>query len=167
VFDEMNQPITDELFKSAMASFASGVTVVTTMDANNRPFGLTATAFCSVSKSPPLCLVCVASSADPYPAMKDTARFAVNFLSREQTDLSVRFSTHGIDKFDGVSWSAGAETGCALLSAALVSVECVVEATVPAGDHEIFVGLIRRIHAGTGIEPLIFFRGQYFEIRPL
>jgi flavin reductase (DIM6/NTAB) family NADH-FMN oxidoreductase RutF len=160
----MPQHVTDESFKDAMASFASGITVVTTVDAQGVPFGLTATAFCSVSKSPPLCLVCVANSADPYPALKETGRFAVNVLAREQSELSIQFSTHGIDKFAGVEWTTGPKTGCALLSGALVSVECSVETAIPSGDHEVFIGRILGIRPGTGRDPLLYFRGQYADI---
>jgi flavin reductase (DIM6/NTAB) family NADH-FMN oxidoreductase RutF len=161
---EMPQTITDDAFKSAMASFASGVTVVTTVDGRGELFGLTATAFCSVSKSPPLCLVCVAKSADPYPALKETGRFVVNVLSEQQGELSVRFATHGIDKFAGVGWSAGPETGCAILSGSLISIECTVETIVEAGDHEVFIGRMQGIHQGTGLDPLLYYRGRYAEI---
>jgi flavin reductase (DIM6/NTAB) family NADH-FMN oxidoreductase RutF len=106
-------------------------------------------------------LICVAYDADAYPALKETGRFAVNLLSRTQSDLSTRFATHGIDKFDGVSWTAGPETGCALLSGVLVSIECVVETVIPTGDHEVFIGGIRRIHAGTSDDPLVYFRNSY------
>jgi flavin reductase (DIM6/NTAB) family NADH-FMN oxidoreductase RutF len=160
----MPPTIADEVFRSAMASFASGVTVVTTVDGRGASFGLTATAFCSVSKSPPLCLVCVAKAADPYPAMRETGRFAVNLLSQQQGELSVRFATHGIDKFAGVEWSPGPETGCALLSGSLVSIECTVETLVPAGDHDVFVGRIQSIHPGTGLDPLVYYRGRYSEL---
>jgi len=161
---DMPQTITDDLFRSAMASFATGVTVVTMVDGSGGPFGLTATAFCSVSKSPPLCLVCVAKSADPYPALKDTGRFAVNVLSQQQGELSVRFATHGIDKFAGVAWSPGPETGCAILSGSLVSIECIAETIVPAGDHEVFIGRIQAIHPGAGFDPLVYYRGRYSEL---
>jgi flavin reductase (DIM6/NTAB) family NADH-FMN oxidoreductase RutF len=152
----MPQPIADEEFRNAMASFASGVTVVTTVDGRGGPFGLTATAFCSVSKSPPLCLVCVAKAADPYPALQETGRFAVNVLSQQQGELSVRFATHGIDKFAGVEWSPGPETGCALLAGSLVSIECIADTVVPAGDHDVFMGRILGIHRGTGLDPLVY-----------
>jgi len=158
--------VTDELFRHAMSSFASGVTVITTVDASGRPFGMTATAFCSVSREPPLCLVCVADSADAYPALKESGRFAVNVLSSEQSELSARFATHGIDKFEGVAWSEGPETGCAILEGALVTVECLVENVLVAGDHEIFVGSIRRVHAGNAGDPLVYFRGRYVDVRP-
>lgn len=147
-----------------MASFASGVTVVTTLDDDGGHFGMTATAFCSVSRTPPLCLVCVAHSADAYPALKRTKRFAVNVLARDQGELSVRFATHGIDKFQGVPWSPGEATGCAVLTGAVVTVECVVQSEMTAGDHDIFVGAIRRIHPGQALEPLVYFRGAYADL---
>jgi 3-hydroxy-9,10-secoandrosta-1,3,5(10)-triene-9,17-dione monooxygenase reductase component len=90
----------------------------------------------------------------------------VNLLSRAQDDLSARFAVHGIDKFDGVSWTAGPETGCALFSGVLVSLECVVETALPTGDHEVFVGAIRRVHAGASDDPLVYFRGNYAGLVP-
>jgi flavin reductase ActVB len=164
---QMPQAISDDAFKAAMASFASGVTVVTTVDDEGRLFGMTATAFCSVSKSPPLCLVCVATAADPYPALKETGRFAVSVLSRDQGNLSIRFATHGIDKYDGVAWSRGPETGCPLITGALATLECAVETVVPAGDHEVFIGRILGIRVEPRGEPLVYFRGRYSELGEL
>jgi len=159
----MSEGVSDEAFRAAMASFASGVTIVTTIDDDGRPCGMTATAFCSVSRRPPLCLVCVAHSADAYPALKRTKRFAVNVLSRDQAAISVRFATHGIDKFDGVPWSAG-ETGCPVLHGALAAVECVVDSEMTTGDHDILVGAIGRIHLGLATEPLVYFRCAYADL---
>lgn len=148
-----------------MASFAAGVTVVTALDGRGSPLGLTATAFSSVSKTPPLCLVCVSRDAEAYPAIRETGRFAVNFLTVEQQPLSSRFATHGLDKFDGVAWVRGKATGCPLLEGALASVECQLQATIPAGDHDVFLGAIDGIVVGTG-EPLVYFRGRYGDVTP-
>jgi flavin reductase (DIM6/NTAB) family NADH-FMN oxidoreductase RutF len=159
----MGDPVTTDEFKAAMAAFGSGVTVITTVDAAGEPFGLTATAFSSVSKNPPLCLVCVAHSAEGYPVIRDVGRFAVNILARSQEDSSARFATHGIDKFAGVAWTRGGETGCPLLMGALASIECVVTATIPAGDHDVFLGAIQSIRVENG-EPLVYFRGRYCDL---
>ena len=56
--------ITLDEFRAAMGSFPAGVTIITTQDSQGTPFGLTLTAFASVSKDPPLCLICVAHAAD-------------------------------------------------------------------------------------------------------
>ena len=155
--------VSGDEFKAAMASFAAGVTIITTTDGAGQPFGLTATAFSSVSKEPPLCLVCVSHAADAYPALHAAGRFAVNILAHAQKDLSARFATHGIDKFAGVAWAPGRATGCPLLDGALASVECVVSTTVAAGEHDVIVGAIQSIRVADGA-PLVYFRGHYREL---
>lgn len=155
--------VTDADFKAAMASFASGVVVVTTVDEAGTPYGFTATAFCSVSKNPPLCLVCPGHSAEALPVLRTVRRFAVSMLERRQEHLSTRFATHGIDKFDGVDFRPGQATGCPILSGALSTLECETETSLVAGDHDIFVGRIVRIEVGAG-DPLLYFRGGYRDL---
>jgi flavin reductase (DIM6/NTAB) family NADH-FMN oxidoreductase RutF len=153
-------PVTPDAFKAAMGSFAAGVTVITVMDASGTPFGLTATAFSSVSKTPPLCLVCVSRDADAYPALIATGRFAVNLLSESQEALSNLFATHGADKFAGVAWTKGPATGMPLLDGAIASVECTVTERMVAGDHDVFVGALAGVKVDSG-SPLLYFRGRY------
>jgi flavin reductase (DIM6/NTAB) family NADH-FMN oxidoreductase RutF len=159
----MEHSVTTADFKAAMASFAAGVTVITTLDDSGRPFALTATAFASVSKNPPLCLVSVSHDAEAHPVISAMKRFAVNLLSRDQQGLSSRFATSGIEKFDGVAWTPGDATGCPLLAETLASVECTVSSVLTAGDHDIFIGAIQRIVLGSG-DPLVYFRGGYCDV---
>lgn len=161
----MDHAVTTDEFKAAMAEFSAGVTVITTVDPAGRPFALTATAFSSVSKNPPLCLVCVSHDADAYPAIRAVGRYAVNILSRTQDSLSTRFATHGIDKFAGVDWSPGEANGCPLLVGALATIECAVTATLPAGDHDVFLGSILGIQVNGG-EPLVHFHSRYWDLAP-
>jgi flavin reductase (DIM6/NTAB) family NADH-FMN oxidoreductase RutF len=160
----MRTSVSAEDFKAAMGSFASGVTVVATVDGDGQPFGLTATAFSSVSKAPPLCLVCVSLDAEAHPVIRATGRFTVNLLTREQEWISTRFATHGLPKFEGVDWVRGEATGTPILADALAAIECEVTTTIPAGDHDVFIGAIRRITLGSG-EPLVHLRGQYRDLR--
>jgi flavin reductase (DIM6/NTAB) family NADH-FMN oxidoreductase RutF len=97
--------------------------------------------------------------------IRDVGRFAVNILARSQEDSAERFATHGIDKFAGVAWTRGGETGCPRLTGALASIECVVTATIPAGDHDVFLGAIQSIRVEGG-EPLVYFRGRYCDLTP-
>src|SRR5436190_8717985 len=92
-------------FRAAMARFASGVTVVTTQDERHRPYGFTASSFCSVSLEPPLILVCLAREAYSYRAFASSARFAVSILQAHHTDLARTFATPGADKFEGCALS--------------------------------------------------------------
>lgn len=155
--------VTVDQFRAAMGSFAAGVTVVTTVDPDGTPFGLTATAFSSVSRDPPLCLICVSHKADAYPVIVRTGRFAVNFLAADQEALSLRFATHGLDKFDGIAHRPGTAAGCPLLDGTLGSVECTVRGVHGAGDHDVFIAAIERVSVASG-EPLVYFRGRYADL---
>src|ERR1043165_9173622 len=111
----MPAPVGPAEFKAAMSSFGAGVTVVTTLDSSGAPAGLTVTAFSSVSKTPPLCLVCIGHEADAYPRVKTARSFAVNVLSSDQAAIAAQFATHGIDKFAGVRVHPGPARGCPLI----------------------------------------------------
>jgi flavin reductase (DIM6/NTAB) family NADH-FMN oxidoreductase RutF len=162
----MPEGIDGEAFKAAMGSFAAGVTVITTIDAAGKPFGLTATAFSSVSKDPPLCLVCVSLDAEARPVIHATGSFAVNFLASDQVALSAQLARHGVAKFDGVPWDAGPATGSPLLRGVLAAVECTVHTHLRAGDHDVFLGKIVSSAPASG-EPLVYFRGRYARIVPI
>jgi flavin reductase (DIM6/NTAB) family NADH-FMN oxidoreductase RutF len=151
--------IDKEQFRRVLSHFAAGVTVVTTIDAAKRPFGLTATAFTSVSLVPPLVLVCVDKQAETYPQFEPAGVFAVNFLSLEQQDLSQHFAKHGGEKFSELRWRPGV-LGAPLLEGSIGHVECRIHHWYDAGDHTIMVGEIVSADACDG-EPLLHFRHAY------
>src|SRR5688572_25955089 len=152
--------VTADDFKRAMASFGAGVTVVTTLDAERVPHALTATAFSSLSKSPPLCLVCVDRASRAHAPILATRRFAINVLSSGQAALSERFADPNMEhKFAGVDWFEGGLTGCPILAGALCSIECELYRVHDGGDHDIFVGRLLAASAEDGA-PLIYFRGN-------
>jgi len=146
-------------FRRLLGHFASGVTIVTTSDADGRPAGLTVSAFASLSLEPPLVLVCVDHKAQSYPALKDNRGFAVNVLSTDHEVISRRFASTRLDKFDGVPYQMSA-LGLPLLGGALAHIECVTVNRHVEGDHTIFVG---RVEAGATAdgEPLLYHRGKY------
>ena len=146
-------------FRRLLGHFASGVTIVTTSDADGRPAGLTVSAFASLSLEPPLVLVCVDHKAQSYPALKDNRGFAVNVLSTDHEVISRRFASTRLDKFDGVAYQMSA-LGLPLLGGALAHIECVTVNRHVEGDHTIFVG---RVEAGATAdgEPLLYHRGKY------
>jgi len=108
-------PIDQQEFRRVLSHFAAGVTVVTTCAADGAPYGLTATAFTSVSLEPPLVLVCVDKRAESHPHFHDSKVFAVNFLGEGHEELSRRFATSGGDKFTDCEFRRGV-TGAPLLA---------------------------------------------------
>ena len=152
-------PIDKDQFRRILSSFASGVTVVTTIDREQRPHGLTATAFTSVSLDPPLVLVCIDKQTETYPHFALAGLFAVNFLALEQRDISQRFAKHGGDKFSDTAWHRGG-LGVPILGGTVGHVECRIIRAHDGGDHTIYVGEIEAGDAGDG-PPLLYFRHAY------
>jgi flavin reductase (DIM6/NTAB) family NADH-FMN oxidoreductase RutF len=146
-------------FRRVLGYFATGVTLVTTLDGDARPAGLTASAFTSVSLDPPLVLVCVDHKAQSFPAMVEAGRFAINILRVDQEPLSRRFASTRLDKFDGVPYVVSSR-GLPLIVDALAHLECTTVSAHPEGDHTIFVGRVDAGDAAAG-QPLLYYRGHY------
>lgn len=152
-------------FRRAIGHFATGVTVVTTWDAEGRPTGLTASAMSSVSLDPPLVLVCVAHKAQAYPALRSSGRFAINILASDQEPVARRFSlstVSGPEKFEDIGYRQGA-LGLPILKDALAEIECATVHAYPGGDHTIFVGQVEAAdcRGDAGREPLLYYRGRF------
>jgi flavin reductase (DIM6/NTAB) family NADH-FMN oxidoreductase RutF len=153
--------IDPDTFRAVLGRFASGVTVVTTIDSSGADHGMTVSAFCSVSLEPPLILICIDRQASALHALDETEYFAVSILSAEQESISRRFAASD-DRFGGLGYQRGI-TGAALLDDALAYLECRRVARHEAGDHIIFIGEVEAASAQRG-HPLIFFRGGYGQL---
>lgn len=168
-FLERRQPRGGILFRSgsdsgtlreALGCFATGITIVTALDVDGIPVGLTANSFTSVSLDPPLLLVCIAKSSGSAPFLRQARHFAVNVLQIGQQPASNRFAGKGEDRFGGTDWTAG-ETGAPLLDRSLCSFECRQYSVSDAGDHFILVGEVVRAQFEPQRDPLLYFRGKY------
>src|SRR5512134_1314187 len=116
-------PVSKDEFRAALSRFTSGVTVVTTVGTDNRPAGITVSAFSSVSLEPPLILACIEKRASLHDHLTEGRYFAVNILSEDQEDISRLFASKDENRFGGVRCSPGA-TGAPLLEGALAYIEC-------------------------------------------
>lgn len=144
-------------FRQAMSQFASGVTVVTTVE-NGTPYGLTASSFTSLSMDPPLVLVCLSKRLETHATIERAGVFAVNILSAAQRELGMRFA--GLlpdvdDRFAGLEWRS-ATTGAPLLNHCLAWVDCRLHAVHEGGDHSIFVGRVEAVGEVQPGEPLLY-----------
>ena len=147
-------------FRRVLGHFATGVTIVTTCDGDQRPTGLTASAFSSVSLEPPLVLVCIDHKSQSHGPLVEGGRFAVNILSVDQQGLSRKFATTRLDKFEGVEYRMS-DLGLPIIAAAIAHLECVTVSTHVEGDHTILVGRVEDAAATGDGQPLLYFRGQY------
>ena len=148
-----------ERFREVMSHFASGVTVVTTRDREERPVGLTVSAFTSVSLEPTLLLICVHAGADSHDAIIQRGTFAVNILSAHQGPLATRFAEGTPqERFQGLEVTDG-PLGNPLIPDALAWLECRLREVWPGGDHSVILGEVHACEGRPGA-PLLFFRGD-------
>ena len=149
-------------FRSVLGRFASGITVVTVRDESGKDFGMTVSAFCSLSLEPPLVLCCIDERTFIHKVLASAPQFAVNILSAAQESISRRFAEHVEDRFDGIGYTRGV-TGAALLDGALAYIECDLVDCHRSGDHTIYIGEV--IAASAHPErPLLYYRGGYAQL---
>lgn len=145
--------------RQVLGAFPTGVTVVTTMDAEGRPYGVTANSFSSVSLDPPLILWSQSNTSSSHAAFRDSGRFVVNIMADDQIEVANQFAKSGQDKFAGIAIREGIE-GLPVIERTAANLECRKVAAYPGGDHTIFVGLIERFER-SGRSSLAFGNGRY------
>jgi len=148
-------------FRAAMRGLASGVSLVTTLDADTLPHGMAATAVMSVSAEPPRILVCVNKSASMHAPMSATGCFAVSFLTTGQADLVRLFSSADQRhlRFSGPGWQA-LSTGAPVLDGAVSALDCRVVQQLDALTHSMFIGEVVATRTAQGpTTPLVHCHG--------
>jgi len=148
--------------RDAFGRFATGVTVLTTREADGTPRGFTANSFSSVSLDPPLVLVCIGHNAHSGPAFRAAPHFAINVLGGAQKDLALLFASRSEEKFADTAWHTGAQD-VPLLPGALATMVCAQHNLIEAGDHVILVGEVLDTQVSDG-PALVYHRGQFSAI---
>jgi len=156
--------IDEKDYKDALARWASGVTVLTTVH-DNQWKGATVSSFTSASLKPPLVLVCLAQRLYTHQLVSTSGVFAVNILRHDQIELGQLFAgmrPEVSDRFAYGDWQwQTAPTGSPVLDDSLGWLDCRTVHTYPAGDHTIFVGEVQAIHVGDAAIPLSYFNRQW------
>ncbi|MFC4639155.1 flavin reductase family protein [Deinococcus hohokamensis] len=148
-------------FRQTLGRFASGVTIITASDGQERR-GMTASAFVSVSLTPPLVLVSVDHRAQMHALLSEdrVTHFGVNVLSATQVHLSDHFAGRPGPE-EQVTWFE--HEGLPLIGGAIAQLVCRKHEIIPAGDHTLYLGFVEYARY-TDDDPLVYFRGQYHEL---
>jgi flavin reductase len=137
---------------------------VITTRGESHDYGMTATAFSSVSLDPPLILVCIITGATGAEVIPANGVFAVNILSSEQEAISNYFVSkerpRGQDAFSEIPHREVA-TGAPVIDGVAAFVDCRLVSTHEEGDHLIFIGEVLALGVDAEVEPLIFHGGGY------
>jgi flavin reductase (DIM6/NTAB) family NADH-FMN oxidoreductase RutF len=157
-----------EEMRQALRQFASGVTVVTA-EYDGEQFGITVTAFASISLTPPVVMVSINNESPLGAAVLASEHFAVHILSEAQRPLAERFArpVPSVEKYSDVPFIYAA-SGAPILSDTLASLDCVLEETVAIGSHTVMFG--RVVHAratDSDGSPLLYYNREYRRIDDL
>jgi flavin reductase (DIM6/NTAB) family NADH-FMN oxidoreductase RutF len=156
-----------ELMRRALRQFASGVTIVTAENAGEQ-FGITVTAFASISLAPPVVMVAINNDSPLRAAILASEHFAVHILSEAQMPLAERFArpVPSVEKYTDVPYIY-ALSGAPIISDTLASLDCVLEETNAIGSHTVMFGRVvdARSIEETG-SPLLYYNRGYRRLDP-
>lgn len=148
------------ILRDALGCFGTGITVVTSVDENGAPIGLTANSFTSVSLDPPLILFCLANTSSNLETFKQQPHFAINVLHMGQQPTSAAFARRSADRFASGQWETW-DAGVPILKGALAAFECAKHEVIEAGDHHVVIGRVLKARFEPRRDPLFYFRGKY------
>ena len=146
-----------KFLRKTLGKYSTGVTVVTTIDNNGNPIGMTVNSFTSVSLKPALVLWCIDKKQPSYDSFMNAEGYAVNILSKAQNDLCYRFASQIDDKFENINWMRS-ENGFPIIKNCLAWFDCKKWNYYSGGDHQILVGEVTSFDS-TELEPLIYWNG--------
>ncbi len=156
--------VSKDEFRGGMARFATGVTIVTTLDHQGKLHGMTANSFTSVSLAPPLALVCVDFRTNTHNYIKSLGAFGVNVLNQEQEEIGDYFARKPQDRIGTPFQHHISEMGLPVIEGSMAYFGCrVVDAHVH-GDHTIYIGSVDEMSLGEQANPLLFYESRFTKL---
>lgn len=155
-----NTPLEPATLRSLLASYPTGVAVVTTRTPEGRPVGLTINSFASLSLAPPLVLWSLVSHSSSLEVFRQCTHFAISVLASHQQELALRFAKSALpDKFAGTAVQEAPE-GIPVIRGALSTLVCTHDHCRDVGDHLLLVGKVTRTACAPGA-PLVFHDSKF------
>ena len=149
--------------RQVLGHLPTGVVIVTGLDAQAQPVGVTIGSFVSVSLDPPYVGFFIGKSRS-WPDISRGTLFCANVLSDAQSELCWRFAKDPVDgaanRFDGLEWQKSSN-GLPILPDVLASIECTVESVTPAGDHQFVLGRVTSMDTTDVTNgAMVFYKGK-------
>ena len=152
-------------FRAVLGHVPTSVVVVTGLNAQGSPFGITIGSFASVSLDPPLVGFFPGVRSQSWAAIRESGRFCVNVLGSHQEEACWRFAIEGDDKFAGVDWLPS-EGGSPVLPSSIAWIDCEIDSETVMGDHTCVVGRVTSLdHAEEVQDAMVFFRGKVSSVK--
>jgi flavin reductase (NADH) len=154
-------PVGTEAYRAFMSSFPTGVSVVTTVDADGRPRGMTCSSLSSVSLDPPVLSICLAVTSGTLSALRSHGSFGVNLLGVQGTGAARLFADSSQSHFERLPWRPAGDTGLPRLRDDTIAfAACRVVDTKIVGDHVVVFGEVACADCADEA-PLLYGRRQF------
>lgn len=154
-----------ETMRHALRQYAGGVTVVTA-ELDGERFGITVTAFASISLEPPVVMVSINNESPLSAAILSSEHFAVHLLAESQRHLAERFAqpVSPVEKYGDLAL-AHAASGAPIIAGTLATLDCILEQTISIGSHTVMFGRVVHAERSESTEgPLVYFNRDYRRI---
>ena len=153
---------TQDDFKNALASWATGVAVVTTK-ARGLLYGLTVSSFTSISLEPPIISVSLSNRNRLHLMIQDAETFAVSILAEGMESASNYFAQGGREPTEGFVEVEGfwTKSDVPVVANAMAHLVCKVHDVVVWGDHTVVAGEVLEAASNDGKKPLVYFDRAY------
>jgi flavin reductase (NADH) len=150
-------------FRDAMASLPASVNIITTQGSAGR-CGITATAVCSVTDTPPTLLVCINNRSAMVPVFEQNGKMCVNVLNHQQEEMARHFAGMtelSMDqRFTLDGWREGVLQQ-PILQQALASLEGDIQQIQSIGTHRVYLLEVKNITLASEGQGLIYFKRQF------
>ena len=159
----MQTPFSTQELRRAFSCFATGVTVITGIDQNGKPVGITISSFNTVSLNPPLVLWSIGSQSDLCNSFRIGQKQLIHVLDVNQKDLALVFAKQ-LNK-NSIQMEHQIEpSGLMRLANCLAYFECETIAVHKGGDHHIIVARVLSIEQDSDRHPLLFAQSQFNQL---
>ena len=151
-------------FRGGMARWATGVTIVTTLDQDGSLHGMTANSFTSISLAPPLALVCVDFRTHTHNFIKSLGAFGVNILRHEQEEVGSYFARKPQDRIGTPFKHHMSEMGLPIIEGSMAFFGCRVVDSHIHGDHTVYIGSVDEMSLGEKGSPLLYYESRFTQL---
>jgi len=159
----LQTPFSTQELRRAFSCFATGVTVITGIDQNGKPVGVTISSFNTVSLNPPLVLWSIGSQSDLCNSFRIGQKQLIHVLDVNQKDLALVFAKQ-LNK-NSIQMEHQIEpSGLMRLANCLAYFECETVAVHEGGDHHIIVARVLSIEQDSDRYPLLFAQSQFNQL---
>ncbi|WP_433872524.1 flavin reductase [Saccharopolyspora sp. CA-218241] len=163
---EPPQPDFRSEFRSAMANLSAAVNVITTDGPHGRA-GMTVSAACSVTDSPPTVLVCLNRSSRSHGVLVGNGRLCVNVLAGEHEALARHFAgATGVpteQRFTDDRWDLGTH-GVPVLRGAAAAVIGRIRARREQGSHTVLFVDVEQVSTHDDGGALVYFQRRFHSL---